>query len=788
MRLEKLTLNISGDEVVMRFHDRLTVVSGIGAAERAEMADLLVAALTGTLCHPATLDYVDGCGRSVTLTADSRGGSSSVYADGTPAPDLVKALGLDPAALAKLVRVSAADVGILAADISSPSTGELADARNMLAALERDVRQAQDERAQIEAMRSRLEEIDALIRNSRETEAKRRFAGILVDLERVRAEAAVLRGGAEGADSDRRLIGSADGVHRLASSWREALATVAQAATAFGDRVRLDERTLAEALAAPADLPEGLEEKAELLRQIEERRDALTEQLSAETTAHLPEPSHPAVGKLARAEQAMVWQINQRVLDCSNQLEQASLRLGGLDSDGGIPAIVDELEEAHREVEQSEHALSERRTPTLAAAAGGVVAAAGALAALPVVAPVGLAGAAGAAVWGVVSPKRRLAKARAREEDALTKAGAPTYLSFHMRRIDATIDQDARATLEAIALQHRHALADWHAIAGDISAEEAIELEDEIRSYAEALARLEREESQVEVLHRQLVEEIEPAVARAREAVLDAVRPFGVVDSSLAVAMARELAGLATTARLQDVLQDAELAEEQAREKMAALLSELGFDEGDVAARLGGFEWALEAAQERSRARAAARPPAVVAAELARLEDLARTEKRAEWGTSVTKDDADGPDEAALQLERAQLAASYAAASRSLPQLDKLTDRRNAVERRVAVLEAEAGGSDVSRIEVGDVEPQLLARLAGARRPGVTDETLFLVLDEPFAKIKGESKWAALDMVERLAGQVQMLYLSDDPDVVTWARRRVAAGAVTLMEPVAETV
>jgi hypothetical protein len=33
-----------------------------------------------------------------------------------------------------------------------------------------------------------------------------------------------------------------------------------------------------------------------------------------------------------------------------------------------------------------------------------------------------------------------------------------------------------------------------------------------------------------------------------------------------------------------------------------------------------------------------------------------------------------------------------------------------------------------------------------------------------------------------------MIYLTDDPEVVTWARRRVGADALSLLEPTAETV
>ena len=61
-----------------------------------------------------------------------------------------------------------------------------------------------------------------------------------------------------------------------------------------------------------------------------------------------------------------------------------------------------------------------------------------------------------------------------------------------------------------------------------------------------------------------------------------------------------------------------------------------------------------------------------------------------------------------------------------------------------------------------------------------------MLLDEPFLRLRGESKWAMLDLVERLAEKTQMIYLTDDVDVVVWARRRSALGVLALLEPVAD--
>jgi hypothetical protein len=389
----------------------------------------------------------------------------------------------------------------------------------------------------------------------------------------------------------------------------------------------------------------------------------------------------------------------------------------------------------------------------------------------------------------MVSPRRRLAQAKGREEDALVKAGVPTWLSFQMRRIDATIDRSQRDALEVAALDHRKALASWGRIAGDLAPDAALDLEDEVRAYAAALVDVDGSESEIEQLRRQLDEVVEPALDAARRALLEACTAFGIDDADLASSMVRHQAGQATQARRQQALEEVEEETRILGQKLQARLAELGFDDGDLAARLGGFEWAYTTAAERVRARQAARPVDVVQAELARLEEKVRLESRPEWNHQISPADAEEPDVDRLRRRQLEAAAAYAAAERIVPDVERLTDRRNALERRVAVLEGSMAREHVSSpIEVSDVEPHFLARLAQVRRPGPHDETLFLMLDEPFTQLPADRKWAVMDMVERLGQQVQMLYLTDDPDVVTWARRRVASGSITLLEPVAETV
>jgi hypothetical protein len=83
------------------------------------------------------------------------------------------------------------------------------------------------------------------------------------------------------------------------------------------------------------------------------------------------------------------------------------------------------------------------------------------------------------------------------------------------------------------------------------------------------------------------------------------------------------------------------------------------------------------------------------------------------------------------------------------------------------------------------VRRQLIARLTDARTSS-SDDVLPVVLDEPLVRVRGESKWDLLDLLDRIAEKTQIVYLTDDHDVVLWARRRAGGGSLMLLEPVSE--
>ena len=133
--------------------------------------------------------------------------------------------------------------------------------------------------------------------------------------------------------------------------------------------------------------------------------------------------------------------------------------------------------------------------------------------------------------------------------------------------------------------------------------------------------------------------------------------------------------------------------------------------------RVGGLEHALAAALGREQARHRGRDKDVVERELTELEARVRQERRPEWGTTVSAFDGEEPDVEELTRRRESTAHSYEMAAKLVPDVELLADRRNAVERRVAVLEASLGevSSANPLFETPDIEQLLLA--ARRRRP-----------------------------------------------------------------------
>ncbi len=76
----------------------------------------------------------------------------------------------------------------------------------------------------------------------------------------------------------------------------------------------------------------------------------------------------------------------------------------------------------------------------------------------------------------------------------------------------------------------------------------------------------------------------------------------------------------------------------------------------------------------------------------------------------------------------------------------------------------------------------LVTRLAEAR--SVAGEGVPLLLDDPFCQLDAPVKLLLLELLGRSAGDPQIIFLTEDADVASWARLEALAGEVSLIEPV----
>ena len=782
MRLQQLALRVEDEPTRLRFHERLTVITGIGTDDRQGLVEVILGTLAGEATVSSELAYVERTGQRVTVDQTPEGTFHVFHDDGTPTEPPHVLLGLSVRELFDSMYVDARQLGILQQGPSEPR--ELTDARSALAALTDQLQAATVARDAADALRLELVSIDEEIRQVDSGRHRRRYAKLVLELEALRAERAAITATAQQAENDRVTAAHLSLLRPLAARWRAAQRRLSDAERAFGDRVRLDPHTVGGALTIPDRVPANLDSLVDELAAAEAIRATVSAKLAGMMAAHIANPSHPDVGRLARADQERLWCLAERAIETGQRLEQESLRVGGLVPEGGTAPIVQEIEDAHDKVEQAQEVVEKRRGVGVVAAGGAAALGAVAIPFAPLVAPIALAGSAAAAYWAVLQPRQQLAEAQDWETDLLIRAGVPSYLTFHLRRMEALQDASLRVPLERAGREHRNIMHSWRALAGDIAPAEALKLEQEVRQYAASVSALDTLGDDVNDTRQRLVEEVEPAVEAARERLLEACRPFGIEHTTLAADLVRQLAEVARVARLQHDLETAENDERDARRVVEEPLHQLGFTDGDLAARLAMFDASATAADQRVRYRIANRALREIDREIERVDALVKSEWKPEFGTTFNANDAREPDPDMLQSRRDMTAMAYHTATRLVPDIERIADRRAALERRVSALESEHGEAAMpSKTKAAEIERELQHRLAKLRHCGRSGETLPLLMDECFVHLRPDVKWSMLDLVDRLSGHAQVVYMTDDPDVAVWARRRAAAGTVTFLDP-----
>lgn len=795
MRFDELTLQDGDDELRVAFHPQLTLLAGLGASERSSLADAILGALSGGE-QTSMLRYTDGTGRSVTLTSTDGRVRAQHDDDGTPAAEPLGSLVPDAKALRRLMLLAAEDLGAGPKRQRENESPELREARDMLEELAGELEAAVGREQAVTDLQLRLDQLDDELRAARDGVARREYAQVLANLERVRAEAAALRAGTAGIESDRHLLANADEARALAARWTAAVERAAAVRDALVADEALDPLDVPRLTSIPETPPAELAARVEVLVQAAEERDALDRRLQDLAVAKLPAPSDPLVAELGLLDQPSLWRRADRLAEATVAVQRVQVALGGLEVEemGPAPSLIEDIESAHREVEDADRSAESARLPGLAGAGLGVTAGVLGLAASPVLLPVGLVGAAVAAGAGLVRPHTRRARARRAEQDALGRADATSYLGFHIRRVEASVDPKLREQVESTVDEHRGAVAGWTELAGaDTDVVAARALADEIRAYHEAVQNLGDTAEEIEQLRSQLANVAEPALAAAREKVLEVGEPFLVDLAALddprhLLAFVEQQCDRGIRARAQAQLADAEADEQKASGRLDDLLLQLGFDAGELDARVGALEWAVSRAAEREESRNRARPREEIDAELAELQETAARLRQPEWAT-VTAADATTPDIPELEARRATLVAEIADA-RGEVDIERLADRHAAVERRVAALEARSSGPDglTDPGLVADLQQHLLARLTVAAQAAPHGDPVPVVLDEVLQRVPADRTWDLLDLLLRLAEHQQLVYLTDDAFVAAWARQRAIDGSITLLEPTPEPV
>lgn len=106
--------------------------------------------------------------------------------------------------------------------------------------------------------------------------------------------------------------------------------------------------------------------------------------------------------------------------------------------------------------------------------------------------------------------------------------------------------------------------------------------------------------------------------------------------------------------------------------------------------------------------------------------------------------------------------------------------RLRADVRNLGVMSSSAPGDDDL---ASDLAHALLTRLARARTLGDLGETFPLVVDEPFAGLDPGLKAPLLELLARSAGSPQVILLTAEEDVASWARLEALTGTLAVLEP-----
>ncbi|HVM10829.1 MAG TPA: hypothetical protein VM345_20385 [Acidimicrobiales bacterium] len=118
-----------------------------------------------------------------------------------------------------------------------------------------------------------------------------------------------------------------------------------------------------------------------------------------------------------------------------------------------------------------------------------------------------------------------------------------------------------------------------------------------------------------------------------------------------------------------------------------------------------------------------------------------------------------------------------------------MRDRIRAAAVRIREVGAPVAATDnsMSAAEPAELAQALIERMTELRHAGPRGETLPLLLDDPLHGVAPSVKAWVLELIARSAGSPQVIYLTDDADVASWARMEAISGELSILEPAPES-
>jgi hypothetical protein len=782
MRLQELILKVRDDELRLRFHPRLTVVAGLGHVERRQLAGAIADGLLGG-DQTSQITYVDDSGRRVRAMC-SGGRLFAEYEGGAAAPSPLAAIGQRSGPVRDILVPAAVVPDVPDSSVADP---EVEAARATLVELDEQVRAARAQQSLAEELRCEIRSSSRQIEQARRDADRREYVRVVRELEKVRLEWMAVSGQvSDDHDSDARLLLSADRARRLAERCLDARARASSLLAALGGAAEVRPSDLA-AVDVPERAPAHLEPLLGRWARAAEHRNRIHARLAELVRQAPPAPSEAAVARLATIKPTELRLALDRALAARAALERAKVELGGAEVDDRTVATPVERVEAAHAVVLSAQEHRDRLRPRGVGTASSLLLVSVLLLLLHPLAALVVATASGTvAAFTVLRPLQRLRHAVQEEQQCLEDVDAASYLGFHLRRVEATVDPGLSDRARQAVHDHRAAVAGWRNLTGDaVSPERAAVLMDEVAAFRSAVQEQGGMVARARTLRHQLEHEVEPVLRSIWHQLGAACAKYRIDPAELehgprrfAQLVARQVQ-LGQRVRNVIRLRQAQETERAAVMELETLFVVLGVAGSGVRSRMRSLEQLAVAALEREAARRSRRNPGEVQSDLTRLQRREEELRRPEFESNPpTEDEVIDLDDVEQRLE--ELRDRLERSERASREANRLWERREAMIRRVSALTGSGRGTTAEG--VGAELYERVAALLAAAAAGEQGATIPVVLDEPLELVAVERRWDLLEFVLRASDRHQVVYLTGDPFVAAWAREPRHRGLLDLVE------